>query len=157
MPLAAPRSTVAARLTKPVAVAWAKKVPTPIRTMPTSTAGREGATSSGRPRPAIAKPAHSVRCVPKRCTARPASGVVKIDGRKTKYTKPSCMEPSDSGARVSTKLTKVKVPMKANRMQKPMPKPARSGGLRRWSAQVASGEGCAGPIAGIGGAWCTVK
>jgi hypothetical protein len=36
MPLAAPRSAVAAWLTKPVAVAWAKNVPTPMSTMPST-------------------------------------------------------------------------------------------------------------------------
>ena len=40
MPLAAPRSAVAAWLTKPVAVAWAKNVPTPMSTMPSRTAAR---------------------------------------------------------------------------------------------------------------------
>jgi len=54
--------------------------------------------------------------------------------------------PSDSGARTSTKLTQVKVPMKANRMQKPMPKAARSRGLRQCSIIAASGD-CTGPIA----------
>ena len=38
-----------------------------------------------------------------------------------------------AAARTSTKLTKVNVPMKANRMQKPMAKAARSAGLRQWS------------------------
>ena len=47
--------------------------------------------------------------------------------------------------------------MKANRMQKPMPKPARTGPLRRWMAQVIRGEGGGGPMAFIGCALCTVK
>ena len=34
--------------------------------------------------PASASAPQSVGCVPKRCTARPANGVVTIDGRKTK-------------------------------------------------------------------------
>src|SRR6516164_4304936 len=58
MPLAAPRSAVAARLTKPVAVAWAKKVPTPMRIMPSKTAARFGSRSSGKPTPASASEPH---------------------------------------------------------------------------------------------------
>ena len=48
-----------------------------------------------------------------------------------------------AAARTRTKLTKVKVPMKANRMQKPMPKAARSAGLRQCSIIAANGD-CAG-------------
>src|SRR5215831_3414090 len=59
-----PRSAVAARLTKPVAVAWAKKVPTPTRTMPTKTAARLGSRSSGKPTPARTSEPHSVGRVP---------------------------------------------------------------------------------------------
>src|SRR5215475_161541 len=99
MPLAAPRSAVAERLTKPVAVACAKKVPTAMSTMPTSTATRYGVTSSGSATPAIVNPIQRACLVPTSRTVRPASGVVNIDGRKTKYTNPSCMEPSDSGSR----------------------------------------------------------
>ena len=84
MPLAEPRSVVAARPMKPVAVACAKKVPTPTRASPTSTAGRLGVSSSGRPAPATPSAPQKVGRVPKRATTRPASGVVKIAGRKTK-------------------------------------------------------------------------
>ena len=66
MPLAEPRSAVAARLTKPVAVAWAKNVPTPIRTMPSKTAARLGSRRSGKPMPASASEPHNVGRVPHR-------------------------------------------------------------------------------------------
>ena len=58
------------------------------------------------------------------------------------------------GSRTRTKLTKVKVPMKANRMQKPMPKAARSGGLRKWSrhARIAVRAAAAG-IMGLRVRW----
>src|SRR5436305_643041 len=60
MPLADPRSVVAARPTKPVAAAWAKKVPTPISIRPVTTATRLGNNSSGRPPPAKASAAQMV-------------------------------------------------------------------------------------------------
>lgn len=84
MPLAEPRSAVAARLTKPVAIAWAKKVPTPTSASPAITQARAGASSIGSPAPASVSAPHIVRRVPCRCTMPPASGVVRIEGRKTK-------------------------------------------------------------------------
>ena len=94
--------------------------------------GREVAIRrSGSPTPASPNPDHMVGRVPILATAHPASRVVTIDGRNTKYTNPSSIGPSDNGGRARTKLTKVNVPMKAKRMQKPMPKAARSRALRR--------------------------
>ena len=55
--------------------------------------------------PATASDAQSVARVPKRATARPASGVVRIEGAKTKYTKPSAIIERPSGARTNTKFT----------------------------------------------------
>ena len=49
---------------------------------------------------------------------------------------PSSIIPTDSGGATRTKLTNVNVPMKANKMQKPIPKPARSDGCRRCSNQL---------------------
>ena len=67
-------SSVAARPTKPVAVACAKKVPAPTQASPTITAGRCGSSSSGRPMPATASDARNARCVPKRAPrGRPAA------------------------------------------------------------------------------------
>ena len=66
------------------------------------------------------------------------------------------MRPSDSGARTSTKLMKVNVPMKANRIQKPMAKADRSDGLRQWAIMAASGDWVAG-IACIGWTRAMVK
>jgi len=84
MPLAEPRSLVAARLTKPVAVAWAKKVPAPTSASPRSTAGRLGVSSSGRPTNAAPSDSQKVGRAPRRAATRPASGVVTIAGRKTR-------------------------------------------------------------------------
>src|SRR6266545_793525 len=140
MPLADPRSVVATWPTNAVAVACAKNVPAPTSARPTRTATRWGNTSNGKPAAATASAPQSVRRVPKRLTAWPASGVVTIDGRNTKYTKPSPIRESDSGSRTSTKLTYVNVPIKANRMQNPIAKAARSDGLRRCSAQIESDE-----------------
>src|SRR5262245_3180668 len=53
--------------------------------------------------------------------------------------------PSDKGGLTRTKFTYVKVPIYANRMQKPMPKAARSCGLRRCPAHAAKGEGACAP------------
>ena len=137
-------------------MACAKNVPTPISTMPSKTATSLGKRRSGRPKPARAKPAQSVRRAPIRPTAHPASSVVTMDGRNTKYTKPSCIGSSDSGGRTRTKLTKVNVPMKAKRMQKPMPNAARSCGFRRCSAHAANGELKTGRIGVIGVVCATV-
>src|SRR6516165_5848493 len=105
MPLAEPRSAVAASPTKPVVVAWARKVPTPTRTKPNSTAGRVGHSSNGRPARAVAEASQKVGRVPRRRTVNPAAGVVRIDGRNTKYTKPSAIAPTVKGSRTKTKLT----------------------------------------------------
>jgi len=75
---------VAARLTKPVAMAWAKNVPAPTSAMPTRTTTRLGARTSGNPSAATSVAGQNVRRVPKRSAARPASGVVTIDGRNTR-------------------------------------------------------------------------
>ena len=75
---------LAARPTKPVAVACAKKVPTPTSTMPVKNAARLEDNINGRPRAATASEPQKVARVPKRSTARPARGVVAIDGRNTK-------------------------------------------------------------------------
>src|SRR5579885_404233 len=56
MPLAAPRSVVAARPTNPVTIAWAKKVLTPTRIIPVMTASNLGASKSGRPIAARPRP-----------------------------------------------------------------------------------------------------
>src|SRR5258708_18021248 len=88
MPLAEPRAAVAARPTKPVAVAWAKKVPTPTRARPTRTAARFGVTSSGRPMAATASAPQKVGRLPERPTARPAGRAVAAEGRKNKKKKP---------------------------------------------------------------------
>ena len=64
MPLAEPRSVVAARLTKPVAAACAKNVPAPTRTTPFSTAVRFDSTKSGKPMPAAARPPQIAFCIP---------------------------------------------------------------------------------------------
>ena len=105
MPLADPRSTVAARPTKPVAAACAKNVPTPTSIRPAITAGRLGSSKSGSPTPASAKALQKVGRVPNRCAAAPANGVVTTEGKNTKYTKPNAMRPSEGGSRTSTKFT----------------------------------------------------
>src|SRR6516162_1584163 len=157
MPLAEPRSAVAASPTKPVVVAWARKVPTPTRTKPASTAGRLGHSSNGRPLRAIAEASQKVGRMPKRRTVNPAAGVVTIDGRNTKYTKPKAIAPTANGSRTSTKLTYVKVPMNANRMQNPIAKQTRSGPLQKCARQAAKGEAAAGVITGIGGVRARLK
>ncbi len=48
---------------------------------------------------------HSVGRVPRRWTALPAMGVVKIDGKKTKYTMPSVIGARAKGGPTSTKFT----------------------------------------------------
>ena len=62
------------RLTKPVAVAWAKKVPIPTSVRPARTAGRLGTSSSGqagsRRRPAIPRRSGACRTAARR--GRPA-------------------------------------------------------------------------------------
>ena len=83
-PLAEPRSMVAARLTNPVAVAWARNVPMPTSASPASTAPRLGTTSSTSPAPAMPSENQHVGRVPRRFTALPASSVVTIDGTNTK-------------------------------------------------------------------------
>src|SRR5262245_17143790 len=55
MPLAEPRSAVAAWPTKPVAVAWAKNVPILTSIRPTITAKRLGSSKRGSPSPASAR------------------------------------------------------------------------------------------------------
>ena len=93
------------RRTKPVAVACAKKVPAPTSTMPVNTAGRLDVSSNGRPSAATASEPHMVGRVPRRATALPAKGVVTIDGKNTKYTRPSVIVLIISGDCTSTKLT----------------------------------------------------
>ena len=75
---------MAARLTKPVAVAWAKNVPTRDQHEAEQHGGEAAAQQQRQAGAAMANDAHSVGRVPKRATTRPASGVVTIDGRKTK-------------------------------------------------------------------------
>ncbi len=84
MPLAAARSLLAARPIKPVAVACAKKVPTPTMARPATTIGSELTRRSGRPRMERPSEAKKLARAPKREAIRPASGVVTIDGRNTK-------------------------------------------------------------------------
>ena len=55
------------------------------------------------------------------------------------------MAPTPSGGCTRTKLTKVKVPMNANRMQKPMAKLARKGGFFRCMIQASKCERMLGP------------
>ena len=55
MPLAAPRCVPADRLTKPVAVAWAKNVPIATNTRPMRTGARRSTRRNGRPKPATAE------------------------------------------------------------------------------------------------------
>jgi hypothetical protein len=72
---------------------------------------------------------------------RPAGEQRRDDGgREHEIDEAEIHPPSDSGARTSTKLTKVKVPMKANRMQKPMAKAERSAGLRQCAIVAANGD-----------------
>ena len=52
-----------------------------------------------------AKAPQNVGLVPKRSRVSPASGVVTIDGEKTKYTNPSAIASSPKGARTRTKFT----------------------------------------------------
>ena len=67
------------------------------------------------------------------------------------------MRPSESGSRTRTKFTYVKVPMKANRMQKPIPKAARSFALRKCADKAASGVDAVVPVFSIGGVLLIVK
>src|SRR4029453_6324518 len=69
MPLAEPRSAVAAWPTKPVAVAWAKNVPIPTSIRPTITAKRLGSSKRGSPSPASARALQNVGRVPNRRAA----------------------------------------------------------------------------------------
>ena len=96
---------MAARLTKPVAVAWAKNVPDAQEDHADQNGGQIMRQQQRKASDSDCKPSPRVARVPQRWTAWPASGVVKIDGRNTKYTKPSCMGLRDNGGRVSTKLT----------------------------------------------------
>src|SRR5579885_1873132 len=82
MPLAAPRSVVAARPTNPVTIAWAKKVLTPTRIIPAMTASNLGASKSGRPIAARPRPLHNAGFVPDVPAIFPARGVVKKDGTR---------------------------------------------------------------------------
>ena len=83
-PLASPRSAEAARPTKPVVTAWAKKVPTAMITRPQRIAGRLGRSSSGSAASATPSATSSASRVSKRRTTADASGVVMIEGRKTR-------------------------------------------------------------------------
>ena len=77
----------------------------PTSVNPTKTAAMLESSRSGRPAPASASAPQKVDLVPNRCTTSPATGVVNIDGRKTKYTKPSCIGLIASGSRAKTKFT----------------------------------------------------
>ena len=105
MPLAEPRSLVAARPTKPVAAAWAKKVPAPTSTRPVSTAGRFGSSSSGKPMPATARPTPERR--PGSRTAHRAAGKRRRDdrGQEDEVDQAELHHADASGGRASTKLT----------------------------------------------------
>ena len=67
------------------------------------------------------------------------------------------MAPTPSGGCTSTKFTKVKVPMKANRMQKPMAKLARKAGFFRCMIQAWKCEPMAGVTQVMQVVRCTVK
>jgi hypothetical protein len=60
-------------------------------------------------------------------------------GQENEVDKSQIHSSQESGGRTSTKFTKVNVPMKANRIQNPMPKAARSAGLRQCATVAATG------------------
>ena len=67
------------------------------------------------------------------------------------------MAPTPSGGCTRTKLTKVNVPMNANRMQKPMAKLARKAGFFRCMIQASKCEPMAGVTHFMHGVFSIVK
>ena len=143
-------SRVAAWPTKPVAEACAKNVPTPTSTMPARTCGKmrgqhqRQADGGDRERAPDRRPRSEARHRLAGEQRRDDGGQEdKIDKTEHPFVR------AKAAARTSTKFTKVNVPIKANRMQKPMPKAARSDGLRQCAIIAANGD-CAVGIACIG-------
>src|SRR5258705_13756074 len=97
--------------------------------MPASTSARCEESISGKPIAATRSAPQIAGRVPKRVTALPARSVVAMEGKKTKYTNPRSIRPSDSGGRDITKLTEAEDPVKPNRRQKTVAEAARVGGL----------------------------